>query len=221
MPRSTALAPVTSRAEPADHVVDRWVADLRRIVVGGQVEILAQVGEYLIDHVFHGEAEARSTRAGKSMSIRRLADRAEEFGMNAGGLARAVPIALQVRALGKALAFRLGVRQHRALLPVKDHAEKKRLADTAIQENWTAAELQKQVRRVQRPHAGGRTKAPEVRRVVNRAWSTLQGIKVTDLQIDLTGLDATEAKELLTRVNAMQTTLERIERLVTKVVAKK
>lgn len=221
MARATSLAPADPTAAPPDHLVDRWVSDLRRIVVGGQVEILAQVGDYLIEHVYRGEADARSRRSGKPASIERLAERAEEFGMTAGGLTRAVPIALQVRALGKTLAFRLGVRQHRALLPVKDQTEKKRLALAAVEEGWTAGELQRQVRRAQDPHPGGRPPGPEIRRVVNRAYDVLQGIKIADLQSGLAALDAAEAQELLTRVNAMQVTLERIERLVTKAAVKK
>lgn len=221
MARSTALVPIDPNAEPADHLIDKWVHDLRRIVVGGQVEILTQVGEYLIENVYRSEAEARSQRPGKVASIRRLAERAEEFGMNAGGLSRAVPMALQVRALGKHLAFRLGVRQHRALLPVRDTTEKKRLAEAALTNNWTAGELQAEVRRVQDPHPGGRTPAPEAQRIVNRAWAIFEGVKAAELQTGLAGLDVEAAKEILGRVGAMQVTLGRIERAVARVVGRK
>jgi hypothetical protein len=215
--RPNAAAPVLVHgAVVTDHVVDRWVADLRRIVVGGQVEIIAQVGEYLLTNVYGGTDEAATRRRGKESSITKLAARAEEFGMTASGLTRAVPIALQVRALGKSLAGRLGVRQHRVLLPVKDPEEKKLLALAAVDEKWTAEDLQKRVRRIERPHPGGRSRAPVVRVIVSRASSVLVGVTPSSLREGIEQLTKSEAKKLLSRVNEMQATLERIEKVITK-----
>lgn len=198
------------------HVVDRWVNDLRRVVVGGQVSVMAEVGEYLIEHVYGGEAEALTKRRGKSASIAQLAERAEEFGMTAAGLTRAVPIALQVRALGKTLSSRLTMRQHRALLPVKEIAEKKQLAEEAVMACLTAGELSQKVRHVQKPHAGGRAKEPPARRVLGRMLALVEEVTAKDLQDGLDAISPAEARQQLANLKVIRTRLAQVERALAK-----
>lgn len=197
-------------ASVPEHVVDKWVADLRRIVVGGQVTVIAEVGEYLIANVYRGEEEALSRRRGKAASIPKLAARAEEFGMTASGLLRAVPIALQVRALGKTLSGKLSVRQHRALLPVKGSAEKKELAEEAVLSRLTATDLQHKVRREHKPHPGGRSKEPPARRVTRRMAALTDGISARDVREGMDRIAPSEARHLLGQLKNVRARIEQM-----------
>lgn len=190
----------------------RWIDDLREIVIGGHVDVMSQVGEYLIEKVYGSEEEATSRRGNKMVSIERLSERAGDFGMTAAGLRRAVPIALQVRQLGRTLSTQLGVRHHRALLPVKDGAEKKVLAEAAVEAHWTAEELGKKVRRIHKTHAGGRSRQPGVRLFVERASRAVEGVDTATLHAGFEQVNAVERRRLLARVNAMQAVLERVEK---------
>src|SRR5947208_2202112 len=51
-------APLEPHAD--DRLVERAVEHLRRLVIGGQVEIMIQVGEYLIENFYGGIEEATS-----------------------------------------------------------------------------------------------------------------------------------------------------------------
>lgn len=212
---TVAAAELASRRQ-----LDRWVGELRALVVGGQVELMARVGEYLIEQVYGSVEEALSRRSGKHASVRRLGERAEEFGMSASGLARAVPMALQVRQLGRPLALRLGVEHHRALLPVKDPGEKRLLAEAALGARWTVADLRKKVRRVKRPQPGGRRREPEVRVLVRRLDRLLAGATTARGAEAAAELGAVEARRLLGTVNRAQATLERIEKLLTRTLTR-
>ncbi len=199
-----------------ERVVERWVNDLRRLVVAGQVELYARVGEYLIEHIYGSVEEARSRRAGKAATIARLGQRATEFGMTAAGLTRAVPFALQVRELGHELSRGLGVRHHRALLPVKNPAEKKLLAEAAVDSGWSAEELKKKVRSVQGKHGGGRPAQPALVVLVRQLDRLLAKAKPALYRAQLPQIEASSARRLLGRVNAAQALLEKLEKLLTR-----
>ncbi|MSP60462.1 MAG: hypothetical protein EXR72_08985 [Myxococcales bacterium] len=200
--------------------VDRWVGDLRRIVRRSQIEAAAGVGEYLIEHVYGSVEAAVSHRPAKPASLRRLEERAHEFDMRASGLSRAVPIALQVRVLGDELARSLGTVQHRLLLPVKDATEKRLLAEAATGNQWTAEQLRRQVRRVVKPHAGGRRPEPALVVFLRRSASAMRGGDATQFREEAEGLLPAVAKRLLGSVNHMQATLERLEKLLTRALTR-
>lgn len=193
-------------------LVDRWIGELRKLVVGGQVDLMARVGQFLVENVYGSLEEARARRPRKTASVRRLAERAEEFGMRPSSLARAVPMYLQVQLLGQRLSSRLTVEHHRALLPLRDESEKKQLAEKSAEVGWTSDELRKQLRRVQRPHAGGRPARPAVSLLVDRVDRVLVGASASEIKVELGELDQPEVRRLIGRVNAAQSALERIER---------
>ncbi|MSP63462.1 MAG: hypothetical protein EXR72_24580, partial [Myxococcales bacterium] len=152
-----------------ERLIERAIAELREIVVGGQIGLMVHVGEYLVQHFFGDVAAARERRANKPASLRRLAERAEEFGMHPSGLMQSVAVAVQVRQFGKRIANALGTSHHIALLPVRDPEEKLLLAEAAGAEKWTVEELRRRIRRVQQPSPGGRPPVPRVRLLITRA----------------------------------------------------
>jgi hypothetical protein len=208
-PRRTASLVATD-----DRRVNRWIEDLRVLVIGGQVEVIVRVGEYLLQNVYGSLEEATSRSPAKSVSIQRLAARTSEFGMTPAGLRRAVAISVQARDLGPALAGQLGVRQHHALLPLKDPAEKKQLAERAVDEGWTADELRRRVRKIHKPHPGGAPRMPAVCRLVTRASRLFEGTPPGDLKVDLDRVPAAECRRMLARVSALRAVLDRVEHLL-------
>jgi hypothetical protein len=212
MVRSIKLVPSSTAVD--EPLVERAVADLRRIVVGGQVNVLVTVGDYILEHFFGGDAERVTSRLrSKEASVRRLAKRAGEFGMTASGVLRCVPIALQARQLGLPLAQRLPATQHVVLLPLHDRKQKRELAEAAIAEGWTVSQLRRQVKRLHRPHAGGRPREPAIRRLVTRLEAAFEDLPQGDAGID--ALSPADRRHLLGRVNSLQAALERLERKIT------
>src|SRR5690242_4197331 len=100
---------VTRESRPDERLVDRAVAHLRGLVVGGQVQTMVEVGEYLVREFYGSIENARSHHPRKAASLALLASRAGEFGMAPSTLAGTVPMALAARELGHGLAQNLGV----------------------------------------------------------------------------------------------------------------
>src|SRR5689334_3551096 len=97
--------------------IEKLIQELRAIVIGGHAKVLLDVADKIVRDVFDGDLEeALSPRGNKENSLRQLALRAEEFGMTATGVKRSIPIYAQAREIGRALAERLLISQHIALL---------------------------------------------------------------------------------------------------------
>ena len=119
-----------------------------------------------------------------------------------------------MRQLGRPLALRLGIRQHRLLLPVEDVNEKKLLAEAAVDAGWSAEELRTKIPRLQKRHPGGRPKEPGLRVFLARAARTIVNIEVPQLRRGLDEIGAAERRHLRSQINAMRTMLDRAEKLL-------
>lgn len=222
MPVRKPTKPTTSIDRVDDRLVDRAVEDLRRIMLGGQVGLMAEVGHYLLKNFIGGEEQARSKNPDKPASLNRLAERAAEFGMTPSGLTKSVAVAMQVRQLGKRIAERLGPTHHIALLPVRDPDEKRLLALAAANERWTVDVLRREVRRIQDTHPGGRPRLPRLRLLVDRATRLLLGDEPIGVRTeDLEAITPEDAQRLIRRVNALQAALERVEKQLLRVSARR
>ena len=198
-----------------ERLVDAAIAHLRRVVVGGQVETLIQVGEYLIENFYGGADEARSRSPFKAASLRRLVARAAEFGMTPSTLGYVVPVTLAAREVGATLAGRLGVSRLRVLLPVKNTDQRRLIAQTAVSSGWSVEKLKTRVRKTARAHAGGRPAIPAIERLVGRAARLLDAQTTSaHLREGLDRLAPARARRLLADVNRAQENLERVERLL-------
>lgn len=208
--RSTVIA--VRDADLVDtRLVDRAVRDLRALVVSSQIETVIRVGEYLLEHFYGGAEAARSHTPRKAASLAALKDRTDEFAMPASLLERAVPIALQARLLPRAVATAIPVSIHRALLPVRDVAEKRQLAASAAEGRWTYEQLRTRVAKVQRKHAGGRPREPAVRVLLRRLGAQIAGTSPEALREEVRGLEPAEARRLLGEVERLQAFLEKLE----------
>ena len=112
--------------------------------------------------------------------------------------------------------LKLSVSQHEALLPLKNLDEKRVLAEAAVTSRWSVEKLESQVRRLHRPHKGGRPVEPGMRVLVRRLDKLLVEALREGLDSGLDDLSPAEARRLLAMVNGSQATLERIEKLLTK-----
>jgi hypothetical protein len=219
--RSDSVAIVRAEAAHAmehtidEHLVEKAVAHLRRVILAGQLQTIVDAGDYLIG-TFYGSVEAaRSRQPTKQASLARLAERAEEFGMTPATLKYVVPTTLAVRDLGLPLATRLGVSRVRALLPVRDTEQRRLLAEAAVGAEWTVDKLRDRVDRVHKPHAGGRPELPAVERAVVRIARVADA--ETPPEVIREGLDELtpkRARQLLSSVNRIQQQVERLERLL-------
>lgn len=196
--------------------LDRVVRELRTIVIGGTVGIMYRVGEHIVVEVFGGDIKrALSPKGSKGVSIRSLAERAEEFGLTATAVHRAVPLYLQVRELGHGLAERISVSHHRLLLPVRTTDLKRHLAQECADKNWTVAQLRDQIAKKQPPHAGGREPYPTVQSLVEALHRPFEAEDLLDhLEAGTDRIDQAQAKQLLGKVNQIRAHLERVEKLL-------
>jgi len=206
-------AELTRERGSDERLVDRAVAHLQRLIVAGQVETYGNAGEYLIKNFYGSVENARSRRADKPASLSRLAERAHEFGMTPSTLGTAVQLALVVRDVGAALAGQLGVSRLRALAPLQEHSQRRLVGETAAAAGWTVEKVKERVRKIARPHAGGRPEQPGVERAVTRIAKVVDAEATPErLRASLDTLTAKRAKHLLARVNQTQASLERIEK---------
>ena len=218
----TSSAQAQSEAGADEALVDRAVAHLRRVIVGGQVRATVEAGEYVIREFYGSVESARSRDPRKGASLARLAERAPEFGMSAATLGYVVPVALAVRDLGVSLADDLGISRLRLLTPVKDGEQRRLLAETATSSGWTVEKLRERVKKIRKPHAGGRPEQPAIERAVARL-SRVADAEIRDaagIRAGLDDLTPRRAKALLQSVNRVQANLERVEKLLQRVVAR-
>ena len=218
----TAGAIVQSEARADEALIDRAVAHLRRVIVGGQVRATVEAGEYVIREFYGSVERARSRDPRKDASLARLAERAPEFGMSPSTLAYVVPVALAVRDLGLSLAHGLGISRLRTLTPIKDSEQRRLLAETATSSGWTVAKLRERVRKIEKPHASGRPGLPAIERAVARL-ARVADVEISDaagIRAGLDDLTPRRARVLLQSVNRVQADLERVEKLLQRVVAR-
>jgi hypothetical protein len=195
--------------------IEKLIQELRVIVVGGQAKVILDVAHKLLQDVFDGDlAAALQRRGNKENSLRQLALRAEEFGMSASGVMRCIPIYAQAREIGRALAEKLEVSQHVALLPLRSLEHKRTLAEQAAEQRWPVKRLREEVRRKQDAHAGGRTPDPLLQRLVETLHRPFQEVELDELDRNLGRIDDGLAKDLLGKVNQVRSHLDRIEKLL-------
>src|SRR5207247_1700085 len=111
--------------------------------------------------------------------------------------------------------LRLGIGHHLALLPVKNVAQKKLLAESAIAGGWTAEELRAEVARLQKPHAGGRPPSPPLHILIERAAKLFHpdGL-LSMIHENADQISPSEQRRLLAKAQAITASLERIQRIL-------
>ena len=203
-----------------EQLVDRTIDWLRRVIIGKQVEMTLMVGEHLVQHYYGSVEEAVARKPRKKASLRQLQERAEEFGSSARDVRDSVGIYLQAIEIGKGLSARLGVAQHRVLLPLRNVEEKKLLAETAAESGWTVEDLRTRVGKLQKRHRGGRRARPPVALLVARIGRSFDEQMLARRRESIDSLEQGEVKKLLGTIQTARRHLETLERELVRVVGR-
>ena len=121
--------------------LDEAVAHINGIVDRKGMEVLLEVGRYVLDRFYDGNPYLVGDRGKKQPGFRDLAGRGD-LKVSHVWLWRAVRIAIQLRCLPEEAATRLSRTHHAALLPLKSKRTKRQLAERAIEEQMTTREFE-------------------------------------------------------------------------------
>ncbi len=139
---------------------------LNRTLYRSGVKVAVEVSEYVIATFLGGDSSLLASKDPfKTGSLRALAEH-PDLQMGAATLNRLVRIGLQVRHLPADLAEELSPSHHRALLTVKNAAHKQHLAREAVQNHWTAQQLEATIaaeKPQDEPHQGRPPQSPVVK----------------------------------------------------------
>lgn len=178
-----------------------------------RLELVVEVGEYIVTRFFGGKIElARSFSPTKPEALARLIKLAPSREISASQLQSAIALAVQYRSLPGTVRDRLTVRQHQALLPVKDAQEKTKLARRAISEKLSGPALTLVVRSQQGPARRGPKPMGELERSVSAAKRALVSSLVENAlePAKVKALDPALRTRLLRDARTLRERIERI-----------
>lgn len=160
-------APVDDETDEDLRLAREALAFIARLERRATLELVIEVGDYLIKVFYGGNLElALSRNPLKARALGMLEDMAPELEIPASRLRYAVGMSVQYRELPAQLRDRLSARQHRALLPVKDARVRTRLARKAVDEKLAGDKLSTLVRSELGTAKLGRKPMAEVERAV-------------------------------------------------------
>jgi len=204
-------APVT---EGSDDLIDEAVDRINRIYVRKGMEVVLEVGQYVLDTFFEGDPERVGDRGKDSPTFQALSAR-EDLRMKPAWIWRAVRLVVQLGALPEAAAAELPYTHHTLLLPVRDPDTKARLAQLAIDEGLSSRDFEIRVKEARQSEKtdkrGGRKRLPafvktigKVRKLVadDDLWGDLEQIEE---------LDSEAAQELYQAVTGMKLKCEQLQ----------
>jgi hypothetical protein len=195
-------------------VVDEAIREINAMWRQGGLNTIVAIGDYLIRIFYSGDLElAQSRSPTKEKRLSELFARVDELLISRHALQRAVPIALQYRALPRQLADGLSVEHHAALLPLPQIESKVALARRAVDDGWTSKELGREVRREKKPQPGGRPPGPELLKLSGRLVRTVRTADLAKLvkPSGVRQLDEKQRERLLADLYTVRAALERIE----------
>lgn len=200
-----ALAPAP--LPPADPLVDGAVLWLNQAVLTSGIHLASQVHRYVIDTFFAGNyAEFASPSRSKDTSFGALCRR-DDLQLGESTLYRLVRIGEQVQHLSGEVAQALTLTHHRALLPVTDAEQMQTLAQAAVQQDWSVAELAAQVKRLtpSKPGKAGRPPLPEAVKWLGGVARGLAKVPAGgDFAVDFAGMDEASKVRIRAQVKAVQ-----------------
>lgn len=167
-----------SAAEQAQ--VDQALRTIRALLLTKRLELAASLHRYVLDEFFDGSWENYSQRGKfKSRAFEALTQSAE-LGVGRETLHEWLRVGEQLRQLPGALAQQLSVEHHRALLRVADSSDKARLAQEALQAQWSAKELAGHVRQQLPPRPRPGAGRPVQARLFQRLAATATAARKLD-----------------------------------------
>ena len=166
------LPQLPGSGELDEALVARAAADISRIYEVNGLRTYLEVGRYILDTFFGGDARAFEERAGGHLSYRELAKQPDmPFGHDM--LSKSVRVVDLVGRLPPEAASRLTMTHHIRLLSVRDTERRLELARQAADEQWTTRELEAKVRKEVKPAGSGRPRKPAVVKALTRISKAL------------------------------------------------
>ena len=184
-------------------LIEHAVAELGAIYNRGALKTAEAMGRFVLDTFFAGDVAAFTSRRRRHLSFVELTRR-PDLPCKPLLLYRAVRLVEQQQQLPDVLTDQLGYSQQLALLPVRDPAEKLRLAEQAVAGDWTVRQLTAEVREATADEPNrGRKRQPAFRKGVRKV---LKGIdEATEEPFEeamLASWSVGEAREMLAELDA-------------------
>jgi hypothetical protein len=162
-----------------ERLIDRAVQHIRMVVVNMVHKGALDVGNYVLEHFFHGDIERVVSRSPfKCASFRLLSERcgSQELPISKSWLHNAVGIAVMLRALPENAAFRLLPPSHQTiLLPLREPGAVEVAARRAVSEGLSVRELRRSIHKPPPPNTSRLRERPpivqmteEIIRLLNR-----------------------------------------------------
>lgn len=165
--RDLSKATSASELDEDERIAREALAYIARLERRATLELVIEVGDYLIKVFYGGDLELALSRSPvKGTALGLLEKMAPELEIPVSRLRYAVGMSVSYRELPEKLRDRLSARQHRALLPVKDARVRTRLARKAVDEKLAGDQLSTLVRSELGTAKLGRKPMAEVERAV-------------------------------------------------------
>ena len=137
------------------NLLDEAVGTIRTLYATKGMDLVIEIGTYVLDTFFGGDAGAFHERGGEHATFRSLAHH-EDMPVSFSWIYKAVAVVDQLRLLPEATRQALPFSHHVALLPIRDAKKKARLAERAMASNWPKRKLEDEVKKIRDQEKDGR-----------------------------------------------------------------
>lgn len=212
--QTTTLAPrLPGEAKVDNELVDQAVEQINRLYTGRALEMAREIGAYVLETFFAGDANNFRERGGEHATFRELSER-EDLQFSKIWLWRAVSVYDQLKLLPENIAEALPYTHHTLLLPLHDETKKIELAKKAVEKGWTKDVLQAEVTKVrekEKTSKGGRKPLLPFVKTVNRLEKFLASEEEHFSGLDeVEELDEDEVKRIQKTIKRMKLKLDQI-----------
>jgi hypothetical protein len=194
------------QARVSEDLLDRAVADLRRIHTKRGLEMAREVGQYVLRVFFDNDGETFEQAARGHSTFRSLA-RDPRVGLSHSYIWYAARVEIQIRHMPREVAYELPLSHHRLLVSVHDQPLKLRLAKEAANRRLSKRAFKSLIDRHYTPGRKGRAgRKPlpgfvkELRGVVRGVEQATQAVPASLQGIEHLNVD--DLKDLLSRLYA-------------------
>lgn len=204
--------------EIAPELLDSAVAWLNDTWTRKGMEVVLEVGRYILDTFFAGEPDSFQKHGREHATFRQLAERTD-LRVSHLWIWRAVSIVVQLRALPEGAATRLPYTHHALLLPLKDQGWKAKLATRAMDRGLSKRAFEKEVAKARaderRTGGPGRRPLPRFVKTLNRVEKLATGDEDLwgDLD-DVAELDMEQAKRLYAAADSMKARCDAVQEAI-------
>ncbi len=202
----TLKLPLPGQSAADEGLVAETLAEVNAALESGALQTGRQVAEAVLRRMFHSDPRRFLAEGEQHASFQALLASPD---LHVGKTALWYSLAIERNfALFPNAAPILTVSQHRRLVHVKDEAQRTQLAERAVAEGQTVAQLESAIAALQPPRPEGakpmgRPKLPEPVKSLSRVHTA-----IAKLDADIAGMDEDEVAELLSRAEAHKAALE-------------